>query len=48
MNNEELYKAALKAINELFSDRSVSKEKAVDNLESLREEIDILIETLQA
>jgi len=47
MSNEELYKAALDAINKLFSDRSVSKEKAVENLECLRDEIDTLIESLQ-
>jgi hypothetical protein len=47
MNNEELYKNALDAINKLFSDRSVSKEKAIENLEGLKEEIDTLIETLE-
>ena len=47
MNNEELYKAALNAINKLFFDMSVSKEKAVENLENLKDEIDILIETIQ-
>ena len=47
MNNEELYKAALNAINKLFSDMSVSKEKAVENLENLKDEIDILIVTIQ-
>jgi len=46
MKNEELYKAALKAINALFADRSVSQEKAVENLEGLKEEIEILIESL--
>ena len=46
MSNEELYKEALEAINKLFSDRSVSQEKAVENLEGLRDEIDILLDAL--
>ena len=46
MNNEELYKNALSAINKLFSDTSVSKEETIDSLESLREEIDVLLGSL--
>ena len=47
MDNDELYKEALVAINKLFFDRSVSQEKAIENLEGLRDEIDILIDSLR-
>ena len=47
MSNEDLYKEALDAINELFADRSVSTEKAEENLKSLRDEIEILIDSLE-
>ena len=47
MNNKELYEAALNAIHKLFSDMEVSKEKAIENLEGLKEEIDLLIETIK-
>lgn len=46
MDNEALYEGALKAVTTLFSDTSVSKEKAKENLESLRDEIDIMIDSL--
>jgi len=46
MNNEELYQAALKAINALFVDRSVDADKAKENLEGLRDEIEILLDSL--
>lgn len=46
MNNEELYQIALNAISALFSDMSVSKAKAKENLESLRDEIDIFMDSL--
>ena len=46
MGNEELYKYALEAINKLFADKSVSKETAIQNLENLKDEINLLIETL--
>ena len=45
--NEELYQAALNAINELFGDTSVSKETTRDSLEALRDEIEILLESLE-
>jgi len=45
-NNEELYKDALEAINNLFADKSVSVESAISNLENLRDEIDLLIDSL--
>ena len=44
--NEELYDKAVKAVLALFGDMDVSKEKAVENLKSLKEEIDILIESI--
>jgi len=46
MNNEDLYKEALKAINALFADRSVGVKKALSNLKSLQDEIEILVESL--
>lgn len=45
--NDALYENALKAINDLFFDTSVSQETALMNLENLKEEIDLLIETLE-
>jgi len=45
--NEKFYEEALKAINKLFFDTSVSQDMARVNLENLKEEIDLLIETLE-
>lgn len=45
--NDALYEVALKAINKLFNDQSVSEEQARENLENLKEEIDLLINTLE-
>lgn len=47
MKNQELYNAALEAITRLFSDDSVSQAEARRNLKALRDEIDILIDTLK-
>ena len=47
MSNDDLYQIAVRAINELFSDASVSKETAIANLRELREEINTLIESLE-
>jgi hypothetical protein len=47
MNNEELYKNALEAINALYSDMDVSPEKAIENLEGLKDEIELMIEALE-
>lgn len=47
MKNEQLYKIALDAIKELYNDQSVSIEDAIVNLESLKEEIDVFLDTLQ-
>jgi len=46
MNNQELHDKALKAIEELFNDVSVSKELARLNLVSLIDEINIMIDSL--
>ena len=45
-NNEELYQAAIDAITELFSDKSVSVSDCRANLEGLIEEIKMLLESL--
>ena len=44
--NEQLYKDAEKAISKLFSDTSVTKEIAVDNLISIKEVIENYLEML--
>ena len=46
MDNERLYEKALEAITELFSDSSVSRGTAIENLESLIQEIQIMIDSL--
>lgn len=46
--NELLYEQALQAINKLYNDKSVNQEQAIENLENLKEEIDILIDTLDS
>jgi len=43
---EELYQQALKAIKAMSSDRSVSADKTKESLESLRDEIELLLEAL--
>jgi hypothetical protein len=48
MTNKQLIERATKAIMDLFSDRSVSKEEAIINLGSLRDEIEMLIESLES
>lgn len=45
--NEELYEKALKAINELFNDDSVNAQIALDNMTSLRDEIETFIDALE-
>lgn len=45
--NKELYDKALEAITELFSDTSVSKETAIENLNTLLGEIEVMIESLE-
>jgi len=47
MTNMELFDQARESIMELYHDKSVSIEEAIINLETLRDEIDILIEGLE-
>jgi hypothetical protein len=47
MSNEELYKNALETIKVLYADMSVSPEKAIENLEGLKDEIELMIEALE-
>ncbi|MFH1722907.1 MAG: hypothetical protein ABH950_09925 [Candidatus Altiarchaeota archaeon] len=47
MDNEQLYEQARNAIEELFSDTSVSQEKAMENLQSLISEIQSMVEALK-
>jgi hypothetical protein len=46
MDNHELYETALEAIGKLFGDRSVSTSEARQNLESLIDEIRIMLDSL--
>lgn len=46
-SNEELYDDALEAITTLFSDQSVSRSRARENLKSLMGEIEIMLATLE-
>jgi hypothetical protein len=46
--NEELYEEARKAIENLFSDMSVSKRETVKNLNSLIGDIEVFITVLQS
>jgi len=45
--NKKLYQKAVTAINDLYSDLSVSRKEAFDNLNSLIEEIEIMKECLE-
>jgi len=45
--NEAKYQRALNAINDLFSDTTVDKSEAAENLQGLRDEIDLLLDSLQ-
>ena len=47
MTNEELYQVALDAIQNLFSDKSVSTRECEKNLESLKDEIDMLLGAIE-
>lgn len=44
--NEQLFRAAQDAITALYSDTSVDKEKCAENLQTLIEELEMLIESL--
>jgi hypothetical protein len=48
MTNEALYDRAMAAINRLFADMSVSKKMTVARLRDLIEEIESLIDTIDA
>ena len=45
--HDRLYERAKEAISELYSDKSVSRAKTRESLKALRDEIDLLIETLK-
>ena len=40
------YEAALEAINKVFSDQSVSQQETRKSLQSLRDEIDVMLDSL--
>jgi len=44
--NDKMVERAIAAIRELFADTSVSRATTKRNLESVRDEIDILLDTL--
>ena len=46
MSNNELYQNAMNAIQKLYGDTSVEKEKALENLRGLVDEIELMIEAL--
>ena len=48
MADDPIVQAAKKAINNVFSDTSVSQEETMDRLKELREECQDLIDTVQA
>ena len=45
--NDELYQKAVDVISELFSDSTVSRDKTIENLEGLKGEIDVMLESLE-
>ena len=47
MTNEELYNLASESIQKLFEDLNVPIEQCIENLLSLKEEIDTLIDSLE-
>jgi len=47
MSNDELYQEALSAITRLFNDTSVPQPTCRENLNSLRDEIDILLDSIE-
>lgn len=46
MNNHELYEAAMDAIRNLYNDKSVTVSECAINLQSLHDEIDIMLDAL--
>jgi hypothetical protein len=47
MSNDDLYQKAIDAIVQLFGDMSVSKLECKNNLKTLIEEIETMLETLE-
>jgi hypothetical protein len=47
MTNEELYQKTLEAVKELFGDQTVDQDMTRSNLEALRDEIDLMITSLE-
>jgi len=47
MDHDELLEAAKKAATALFSDQSVSRSQTRDSLRDLRDEIDVMLDTLR-
>ena len=47
MSNEDLFKRAEEAIDKLFSDQSVSAQKALENMEELASDIEVKIDALK-
>ncbi len=45
--HDELVEAAKQAINAVFGDRSVGRREARESLKDLKDEIDILLDTLR-
>ena len=46
-SNDELYEKVKAAITDLYNDRSVSMEKAMENMNGLQEEIGTFIDCLE-
>ncbi len=47
MNSDRSYLKAVKAVMAMFADMSLSKKEVLDNLSALRDEIDILTDSLK-
>lgn len=47
MKHEKLCEAALEAVTKVFSDNSVGRSTTRESLKNLRDEIDILLDTLR-
>lgn len=46
--SEELYNKAVKAITEMYSDKSDSLSGCLENLQGLRDEVDNMIDAIEA
>lgn len=47
MSHDQLYQRAKEAIDAIFSDTSISQQETINSLETLREEIGIMINSIQ-